>query len=182
MADFPSKVTTETSVPHSQGNSFQGMAASVTFRVDMSFIRSIPAILMMVESILGLLHWTLIASTLATVVPAYGWVLFVAITLWILTTILFFVILFSVTQQLPTVPWPLTVMVYNGAATVLYITAFLTNATHVAQYQLFSFYEHLAAAAFFGAVVTVAYGASAFLSYLDWKGDGGNAATNTVPT
>ncbi|KAG7214893.1 hypothetical protein INR49_005162 [Caranx melampygus] len=32
---------------------------------------------------------------------------------------------------------------------------------------------------FFGAVVTLAYGASAFFSYLDWKGDGGNAATTT---
>lgn len=35
---------------------------------------------------------------------------------------------------------------------------------------------------FFGAVVTLAYGVSTFFSYLDWKGDGGNAATNTVPT
>lgn len=35
---------------------------------------------------------------------------------------------------------------------------------------------------FFGAVVTIAYGASALFSYLDWKGDGGNAANTTVPT
>lgn len=41
---------------------------------------------------------------------------------------------------------------------------------------------HCLSAQFFGAAVTVAYGASAFFSYLDWKGDGGNAATNTVPT
>lgn len=54
MADFPSKVTTETSAPHTQGsqqggNSFSGMAANVTTMVDISFIRSIPAILMMAE-------------------------------------------------------------------------------------------------------------------------------------
>lgn len=40
----------------------------------------------------------------------------------------------------------------------------------------------LSSAQFFGAVVTVAYGASTFFSYLDWKGDRANAATNTVPT
>ena len=37
-------------------------------------------------------------------------------------------------------------------------------------------------AQFFGAVVTLAYGVSALFSYLDWRGDGGNAATSTVPT
>lgn len=54
MADFPSKVTTETSAPHAQGsqqggNGFLGMAANFTTMVDLSFIRSIPAILMMAE-------------------------------------------------------------------------------------------------------------------------------------
>ncbi|CAI5664950.1 unnamed protein product [Oreochromis niloticus] len=185
MADFPSKVTTETSVPNSQnshgGNSIRGLAGSVSSRVDFSFIRSIPAMLMIAEIVFGLLHWALIAGT-SIVGGAYGWVLFVAITLWILTTILFFIILFGVTQKLPAVPWPLTVMVYFSAATVLYLTAFITNAAYVAPYHRLYIYGHLAAAAFFGAAVTLVYGASAFFSYFDWKGDGGNAATNTVPT
>ncbi|XP_042267241.1 plasmolipin [Thunnus maccoyii] len=187
MADFPSKVTTETSSPNSQssqhgGNSLRGLAANVTTMMDMTFIRSIPAILMMAEIFLGLLQWALIASARYTLLPAYGWVMFVAVTLWILTTILFFMILFRTQQKLTAIPWPLTVMVYQGAATVLYLTAFLANAASV--HPLFNsyFYGHLAAAAFFGALVTLAYGASAFFSYLDWKGDGGNAATNTVPT
>ncbi|KAI4825713.1 hypothetical protein KUCAC02_021384 [Chaenocephalus aceratus] len=187
MADFPSKVTTETSSTPTQssqqgGNSLRGLTASVTNIMDMSFIRSIPAILMMVEICLGLIHWALIASTPYTTIPAYGWVMFVAVTLWILTTILFLMILFSAQQEITFIPWPLTVMVYNAAATVLYLTAFLTNASTVHPFQYFNFDGHLGAAAFFGAVVTVAYGASAFFSYLDWKGDGGNAATNTVPT
>ncbi|XP_070687128.1 plasmolipin [Pempheris klunzingeri] len=187
MADFPSKVTTETSSPHSQGsqqggNSLRGLAANVTTMVDMSFIRSIPAILMIAEIFLGLLQWALIASAPYTLLPAYGWVMFVAVTLWILTTILFCMILFGAQQKLTFVPWPLTVMVYHGVATVLYLTAFLANAASVRPFHLSYFYGHMAAAAFFGAVVTVAYGASAFFSYLDWKGDGGNAATSTVPT
>ncbi|XP_078113969.1 plasmolipin [Sander vitreus] len=187
MADFPSKVTTETSSPHSQssqqgGNSLQRLATNVTTTMDRSFIRSIPAILMVVEIVLGLLQWALIASAPYTLLPAYGWVMFVAVTLWILTTILFFMILFGAQQKLTSVPWPLTVMVYFAGATVFYLTAFLANAASVRPFYYTMFYGQMAAAAFFGAVVTLAYGASAFISYLTWKGDGGNAATNTVPT
>ncbi|XP_071403534.1 plasmolipin [Centroberyx affinis] len=187
MADFPSKVTTETSSPQAQasqqgGNSLRGLAANATAGMDMSFIKSVPAVLMIIESVLGLLHWALIASTYYTAVPAYGWVMFVAVTMWILTTILFFMILFGVQRKLPSVPWTLTLMLYNASATVLYLTAFLANAASVHPYRFSIFYGHMAAAAFFGAVVTIAYGASAYFSYLDWKGDGGNAATSTVPT
>uniref|UniRef100_UPI0037E84736 plasmolipin isoform X2 n=1 Tax=Semicossyphus pulcher TaxID=241346 RepID=UPI0037E84736 len=187
MAEFPSKVTTETGTSNAQtsqqgGNSLRGLASSVAIRMDVSFIQSIPAILMMVEMGLGLLHWALIASAPYTILPVYGWVMFVAVTLWILTTILFFMILFGVQQNLTFVPWPLTVMGYNSIAAVLYLTAFLANAASVHPFGSTIFFGHFAAAAFFGAVVTVAYGASAFFSYLDWKGDGGNAATNTVPT
>lgn len=55
MADFPSKVTTETSSPQYDnnqqggGNSLRGLTANITVRMDMTFIRSIPAILMMAE-------------------------------------------------------------------------------------------------------------------------------------
>ncbi|XP_061577282.1 plasmolipin [Cololabis saira] len=184
MADFPSKVTTETSAPNSQssqqrGNSLRSLAANVTTKMDMSFVRSIPAILTMAEIVLGLLHWALIASTPYTVVPAYGWVMFVAVTLWLITTVVFFLILFSVHRQLAVIPWPLTMMVYNGVAALLYLTAFLANAATVKYFGYF--FGHIGAAAFFGAVVTLLYGASTFFSYLDWRDDGGNAATSTVP-
>ncbi|AWP08861.1 Hypothetical protein SMAX5B_017817 [Scophthalmus maximus] len=186
MADFPSKVATETSSPNSQsaqqgGNSLRGLAANLTSLADVSFIRSIPALLMVAEILLGLLHWALIASAPYTLVPAYGWVMFVAVTLWILTTILFFMILFGAQRKLTAVPWPLTVMAYNGIAAVVYLSAFLANAASVRPYIGTYYYGTMAAAAFFGAVVTLAYGASAFFAYLDWKGDGGNAATSTVP-
>lgn len=183
MADFPSKVTTETSASNAQnsqqgGNSLRGLANQVSSGMDMAFVRSIPAILMITEIVLGLLHWALIASTLYAVLPVYGWVMFVAVTSWLITIILFFVILFGVQRKLPSVPWTLVVMVYFGVVTVLYLTAFISNAASV----YYVYYGHFAAAAFFAAVVTAAYAASAFFSYLDWKGDGGNAATNTVPT
>lgn len=187
MADFPSKVTTETSSPNSQssqqgGNSLSGLTANMTNRMDISFIRSIPAILMLVEIISGLLQWSLIASAPYTVLPVYGWVMFVAVTLWILTTILFFMILFGAQQILTSIPWPLTVMTYHATAAGLYLSAFLANAASVRPFYFTYYYGRMAAAAFFGAVAAVAYGGSAYLSYMEWKRDGGNAATNTVPT
>ncbi|KAL6107164.1 pllp [Pungitius sinensis] len=187
MSDFPSNVTTETSTPNYRssqggGSRLRGLTANFTTALDMSFIRSIQAILMMAEIILGLIQWALIASAPYTRFAAYGWVMFVAVTLWILTTILFFMILYGAQQKLTFVPWPTVVMVYHAAAAVLYLSAFLANAASVRPWRLSFFYNYMAAAAFFGAVVTIAYGASAFFSYLDWKGDGGNAANNTVPT
>ncbi|CAL1595364.1 unnamed protein product [Knipowitschia caucasica] len=184
MEDFPSKVTTETSTSNAQssqqgGNSLRGLAAQVSSGMDMSFVRSIPAILMVAEIVLGLLHWSLIASTHHAVLAAYGWVMFVAVTSWLFTIILFFLILYGVQRKLPSVPWTLVVMVYYGVVTVLYLTAFFTNAASVYNNL---YYGHFAAAAFFAVVVTILYGASAFFAYLDWRGDGGNAATNTVPT
>ncbi|MEQ2241830.1 hypothetical protein ILYODFUR_029355 [Ilyodon furcidens] len=152
MADFPSKVVTETSSPHSQsshqgGGSLRGLAASVTTRMDMSFVRSIPAMLMVAEMVTGLLHWALIAGANYMDEPAYGWVMFVAVTLWILTTILFLILLLSVPQRLAVVPWAMTVMMYNSVATLLYITAFLTNAATVNFFWNCYFYGHFGAAA-----------------------------------
>lgn len=186
MADFPSKVTTETSSPHSQssqqgGNSLRGLSANIATMMNMSFIRSIPAILMMVEIFMGLLQWALIADAPYRFFPVYSWVMAVAVTLWLLTSILFVIILFGFREKLTSVPWTVTVMGYNVVATVLYLSAFLANAANVRQFRNSIYFGQMAAAAFFGAVVTLAYAASSYFSYLVWKGDGGNAATDTVP-
>ncbi|KAM4553431.1 plasmolipin [Fundulus diaphanus] len=187
MADFPSKVTTETSSPHSQssphgGTDLRGLMAGITTRMDVSFVRSIPAMLMVAETVAGLLHWALVASTpYLGLSRAYGWVMFVAVTLWILSTLLFLTLLLSVPQRLSVVPWTVTVMMYNGVAALLYLTAFIANAATATALNN-AYVGHLGAAAFFGAALTLLYGASAYLSYLDWRGDGGNAASSTVPT
>nr|XP_040025003.1 LOW QUALITY PROTEIN: plasmolipin-like [Gasterosteus aculeatus aculeatus] len=186
MADFPSKVTTETSSPNSRssqpgGSSLRALAAGLATPLHSSFIRSIRAVLMMAERFLGLIQCSLIASTPYTLLAAFGWVMFVAVTLWILTTILFLLILFGAQQKLTFVPWAHDGM-WNAQATVLYLSALPGQRGVRAAWRFTYFYNHMPAAAFFGAVVTIAYGASAFFSYLDWKGDGGNAANTTVPT
>ncbi|XP_017546974.1 plasmolipin [Pygocentrus nattereri] len=177
MADFPGKVNTETSSPQSQAGSMQLMNVSM----DLNFIKTIPGILLLAEIVLGLLVWALIASAAYQLVPAYGWVMFVSVTLWILSIVLFITLFLNIRQKLVSVPWPLALMVFYAVATVLYFTAFVTNAASVSYYIYGYHYDHMAAAAFFGIVVTLTYAASTFFAYLDWRDDGGNAATSTVP-
>uniref|UniRef100_A0A3B4ZSI0 Plasmolipin n=1 Tax=Stegastes partitus TaxID=144197 RepID=A0A3B4ZSI0_9TELE len=154
MADFPSKVSTETSVSQPHSSQPARMAGPITVQLDVSFIKSIPGILMVVEMLLGLIQWALIASVNYGWAPAFIWVMFVAVGLWITTTILYVMTLFSIQQRLTGLPWPILV----GRETF----ALLLKA--------------------FGAFVTLAYGASTFFSFLSWREDGGSPPTTTVPT
>ncbi|TWW76300.1 Plasmolipin Plasma membrane proteolipid [Takifugu flavidus] len=139
------EVSTETSSPHSQGgNRFRGPAANVTVMMDRDLLRYVLAILMIIEIVLGMIHWALIASTPSVHTAAYGWVMFVAVTLWLLTIGLFVVGLFSINRMI-SVPWVLVMMMYNGVAAVLYLTAFLTNAATA--HRGFFFEAYLGAAA-----------------------------------
>uniref|UniRef100_A0A8C1X275 Plasmolipin n=1 Tax=Cyprinus carpio TaxID=7962 RepID=A0A8C1X275_CYPCA len=174
MADFPGKVNTQTSPGEPQ------RSYGTTAMADMDFIRSIPGILLIVEIFVGLLVWSLIASTSYTLLPAYGWVMFVSVTLWLLSIALFVVLLLRFYQSLPSVPWPLVLMVFYVVAAVLYVTAFLADAVSVPP-QWYPWHGHLGASAFFAIVVTLLYGASSYFAYLDWMGQGQNAAASTVP-
>uniref|UniRef100_A0A8C2CQT7 Plasmolipin n=1 Tax=Cyprinus carpio TaxID=7962 RepID=A0A8C2CQT7_CYPCA len=174
MADFPGKVNTQTSPSEPQ------RSYGTTAMADMDLIRSIPGILLIVEIFVGLLVWSLIASTSYTLLPAYGWVMFVSVTLWLLSIALFVVLLLRFYQSLPSVPWPLVLMVFYVVAAVLYVTAFLADAVSVPP-QWYPWHGHLGASAFFAIVVTLLYGASSYFAYLDWMGQGQNAAASTVP-
>ncbi|XP_029952814.1 plasmolipin [Salarias fasciatus] len=184
MGDFPASVNTHTGGHYDNTQPRHGGLAAGAAMVDVSFVRSIPAILMMAEVLLGLIHWSVIVSSPVIVTEPYGWVLFVAITLWVLTIVLFFLIFFGVHRQIAAVPWTLVVMVYNAVATVLYLTAFAVNAAYVDVLFIFgAAYDHMAAASFFGFLTWVAYGGSAVLAFFDWKADSGrNAAPGNVPT
>lgn len=59
--------------------------------------------------VLGLLVWALIADTPYHLYPAYGWVMFVAVFLWLVTIVFFVVYLFQLHMKLYMVPWPLVV-------------------------------------------------------------------------
>ncbi|XP_040265545.1 plasmolipin [Bufo bufo] len=172
MAEFPAKVSTQTSSPDASSG------GGCCPRPDITFLRSIPGILMMVEILLGLLVWALIADTYYRFAPGYGWVMFVAIICWVLTIMLFTIILLQLQRRIPFIPWPLTVFIYHAAATVLYVTAFITCAASVnIGIVNHSDYSRRGAASFFACVVMIAYGANTFFSFMEWRGTGGNAAS-----
>ncbi|XP_030646578.1 plasmolipin [Chanos chanos] len=175
MAEFPAKVSTETSSPQTRG----GLGIESNMAMDVSFIKTFPAILLLTEIVLGLVAWALVASASHLWVPATGWVLFVTVTLWLLTIILFIILFLAINRTLTSVPWPLALLVFYSVATVLYFTAFIANAASVTSFRWYSlYYNNMAAAAFFGIVVTLAYGASTFFAYMSWKG---NPVSTTVP-
>lgn len=59
--------------------------------------------------VLGLLVWALIADTPYHLYPAYGWVMFVAVFLWLVTIVFFILYLFQLHMKMYMVPWPLVV-------------------------------------------------------------------------
>ncbi|MBN3281889.1 PLLP protein, partial [Polyodon spathula] len=126
--------------------------------------------------VLGLLVWALIAGS-TYINHAFGWVMFVSVTLWVITTCLFVVYFLGVPEKTQFVPWPIAMMIFNVNATVLYITAFITNAASV-PINGAADYNNLAAAAFFACLVMIAYSASSFFSFMAFRGQGSNAATN----
>ncbi|XP_067408359.1 plasmolipin [Emydura macquarii macquarii] len=180
MDDFPAKVSTRTSTPaEAPGYGRSSLPGLRSLALDLGFLRSFFGLLMVAEVVLGLLVWALIASTSYQPIPAYGWVMFVAIFFWLVTIILFVMYLLQLNTKLYMVPWPIVLMIFNAAATVLYVTAFITCSAAVqSAYWLISDYNKRAAASFFACILMIAYGASTFLSFQVWKGCGSNAATS----
>ncbi|XP_076771783.1 plasmolipin isoform X3 [Arvicanthis niloticus] len=134
------------------------------------------------SKVLGLLVWALIADTPYHLYPAYGWVMFVAVFLWLVTIVFFIIYLFQLHVKLYMVPWPLVLLIFFVTATVLYITAFIACASAVDLTSLRGSrpYNQRSAASFFACLVMIAYGVSAFFSFQAWRGVGSNAATSQM--
>ncbi|NXW41876.1 PLLP protein, partial [Nyctiprogne leucopyga] len=149
--------------------------------LDGAFLRSPLGGLMGAQAVLGLLVWPLIADTTYYLHTAYGWVMFVSIFFWILTVLFFVTYLLQLQLKFYVIPWPLVLMIFNAAATVLYVTAFVTCAAAVQPTSWRQWdYSRRAAASFFACLVMITYGASTFFSFRAWKGLGNNAATSQV--
>ncbi|XP_059569650.1 plasmolipin [Alligator mississippiensis] len=177
MAEFPGRVSTRTSTPASGGEGLPGLRLAA----DGAFLRSAPGLLMLLQTVFGLLVWALIADTYYQAYAAYGWVMFVSVFFWLVTVILFVMYLLQLHLKLYMIPWPIVLVIFNAAATLLYITAFITCSASVKQTSWLVWeYNRRAAASFFACVTMIAYGASTFLSYQAWKGVGSNAATSQV--
>ncbi|XP_078527705.1 plasmolipin [Lissotriton helveticus] len=175
MAEFPSKISTQTS---SAGVSNSTTLTWKCISLDVGFVKSPSGILMILEIVLGLLVWALIADSHYQHVPAYGWVMFVAVFCWIATVILFVLLLLHLHFKFNMVPWDLVLFIYNLAAATLYITGFITCAAAVQSAYTTTDYNKRAAASFFACLVMLGYGASSFFSFQTWRGFPTNAATN----
>nr|XP_033799654.1 plasmolipin [Geotrypetes seraphini]XP_033799655.1 plasmolipin [Geotrypetes seraphini] len=175
MAEFPSKVSTHTSTREASGFFTLG-----TPTCDVAFLKSVMGILMMVEIVLGLLVWALIADSHYHPYAAYHWVMFVAIFCWLMTIILLVIYLLQLHVKLHMLPWSIVLMMFNLCATILYIIAFITCAASVSPTSEKSSQEYnkRAAASFFACLVMIAYGANTFLTFVEWRGHGTNAATS----
>ncbi|XP_061863676.1 plasmolipin [Colius striatus] len=162
-------------------SSSPGSAAAALPVPDGAFLRSPLGLLMVAQSVLGLLVWALIADTTYYLHAAYGWVMFVSIFFWILTVLFFMVYLLQLQLKFYVIPWSLVLMIFNAAATVLYVSGFVVCAAAVQPTSWRQWdYNRRAAAAFFACLVMVSYGLSTFFSFRAWKGLGSNAATSQV--
>lgn len=82
--------------------------------------------------VLGLLVWTLIAGTEYFRVPAFGWVMFVAVFYWVLTVFFLIIYITMTYTRIPQVPWTtvvrkLWVVVFSSAHLVDGISPLLVN-------------------------------------------------------
>ncbi|XP_061421613.1 CKLF-like MARVEL transmembrane domain-containing protein 8 isoform X2 [Lethenteron reissneri] len=123
MADFPDKVSTNTT------SSYPAAQSSSQIALDKGFVKTIPGILMILEIVFGLLVWSLVAATNYTTVPPLGWVLFVAVFFWLLTVFFFVVDLFALYTRAQNINWLLVGLVFNAFASVLYFSAAIVEAT-----------------------------------------------------
>lgn len=69
--------------------------------------------------VLGLLVWTLIAGTEYFRVPAFGWVMFVAVFYWVLTVFFLIIYITMTYTRIPQVPWTTVVRKPGGGSCLL---------------------------------------------------------------
>nr|XP_048279167.1 CKLF-like MARVEL transmembrane domain-containing protein 8 isoform X2 [Myodes glareolus] len=81
--------------------------------------------------VFGLLVWTLIAGTEYFRVPAFGWVMFVAVFYWVLTVFFLIVYITMTYTRIPQVPWTTVGLCFNGSAFLLYLSAAIVDASSV---------------------------------------------------
>ncbi|XP_040427473.1 plasmolipin [Cygnus olor] len=177
MAGLPGAVRTRSGSPGASA----ALPAPRLAALDGAFLCSPLGGLMGAQAVLGLLVWALIADTTYHLHAAYGWVMFVSIFFWVATVLLFMTYLLQLPLKFYVIPWPLVLLIFNAAATILYITAFITCSAAVQPTSWRQWdYNRRAAASFFACLVMLTYGVSTFLSFRAWKGLGSNAATSQV--
>lgn len=164
---FPDSHTTTTTTTTSRTGSW------LVF--DPSYLRTLPGILKGAQIIINLIGF--ICSQLANnYFGTINWYGFVSMTAFWVTLVLLFFYIFHLIEKIKIIPWMLAEFVYCGVWAALYFTAAIAVATKG------RFEEPLAAAAFFGFVAMILYGADAFFKYKGWKSGEPAQGERSVPT
>ncbi|XP_029445273.1 CKLF-like MARVEL transmembrane domain-containing protein 8 isoform X1 [Rhinatrema bivittatum] len=162
----PAVVTTQSSY------SEDTFSNSTSFSYDREFLRTPPGVLLLAEIVLGLLVWTLIASTEYFRFPAFGWVMFVAVFYWVLTVFFLIIYITMTYTRIPQVPWTTVGLCFNGSAFILYLSAAIVDASSVTkEYNHHSQHDYnsWAASSFFAFLVTICYAGNTYFSFVSWR-------------
>ncbi|XP_067609698.1 CKLF-like MARVEL transmembrane domain-containing protein 8 isoform X1 [Pseudorca crassidens] len=119
--------------------------------------------------VLGLLVWTLIAGTEYFRVPAFGWVMFVAVFYWVLTVFFLIIYITMTYTRIPQVPWTTVGLCFNGSAFVLYLSAAIVDASSVSPERDSHNFNSWAASSFFAFLVTICYAGNTYFSFIAWR-------------
>ncbi|XP_035499883.2 CKLF-like MARVEL transmembrane domain-containing protein 8b [Scophthalmus maximus] len=141
-----------------------------TLAFDRHFTRTAKGILLLAEIVCGMLVWILVGGTEYFHLSALCWVMFVAISCWVLTVCLFITDLTGAHKRIPQVPWTTLSLCLNCGAAALYLAAAVADALSVNQATRGRHnYNCWAASAFFAFLTTLCYAGSSYLSYRTWK-------------
>ncbi|XP_072009669.1 CKLF-like MARVEL transmembrane domain-containing protein 8 [Engystomops pustulosus] len=160
-----SNTVTTTSSSYSEAFS---SGASLTY--DRSLLWSPPGALLLAEIVFGLVVWAIIAGSEYFNYPSFGWVMFVAVFYWVLTSFLFIIYVTRAHTRIHKVPWPLVCLCFNGSAFVFYLIAAIVDATSIPkELRWHHNYNSWTASAFFAFLVTICYAASTYFSFQSWR-------------
>ncbi|XP_031325683.1 CKLF-like MARVEL transmembrane domain-containing protein 8 isoform X2 [Camelus dromedarius] len=120
-------------------------------------------------AVLGLLVWTLIAGTEYFRVPAFGWVMFVAVFYWVLTVFFLIIYITMTYTRIPQVPWTTVGLCFNGSAFALYLSAAIVDASSVSLERDSHNFNSWAASSFFAFLVTICYAGNTYFSFVAWR-------------
>ncbi|KAB1264232.1 CKLF-like MARVEL transmembrane domain-containing protein 8 [Camelus dromedarius] len=121
------------------------------------------------QQVLGLLVWTLIAGTEYFRVPAFGWVMFVAVFYWVLTVFFLIIYITMTYTRIPQVPWTTVGLCFNGSAFALYLSAAIVDASSVSLERDSHNFNSWAASSFFAFLVTICYAGNTYFSFVAWR-------------
>ncbi|XP_037638121.1 myelin and lymphocyte protein-like [Sebastes umbrosus] len=137
---------------------------------------SIPDVFFIPEFVFGGLVWILVASTFVSPANPLGWVMFVSVFCFVVTTVWFFIFLCGANQSSV---WPSLDVAYHFVAVVFYLSASVALAyitlvqdqllVIVTTFENLKFYRLDIAAVVMSYVATLLYFLHAIFSAIRWK-------------